>query len=193
MYQSRIFVAAGNSSLRRKIKKVLSREGYFIAGEAEDAGNMLRMIRTYHVDLIMLDANLPGTGGAEPVRICGEDRIAPIVLISENWQKDLAEMSEEKWIYSFLIKPVEETNIIPAVETALMNYRKLSSLEDELSKLKEKLKTRKLVEKAKGIIMETMGLSEAEAFKKIQKESMDRGVSMKELAKSIIISHEMLN
>jgi len=188
----RIFIAVADRTLRKKLKNVLAKEGYLITGEAEDGSTALRMVRTLAVDLILLDADLPGMNGLEIARISEEDRIAPVVLISNNWQKNLAEMARDSWIFAFLLKPVDEAVVAPTIETALINYQKLLDLENEIVKLKDALEARKLVERAKGILMKTMNLSEAEAFRRIQRQSMDKCVPMKEIAKAIILSHEML-
>jgi len=185
-------LAAADEGLRRKIKNILMREGFIIIGEAEDGSFALRLIRTLDVDLIILDADLRGIKGMEIAQISREERIAPVVIMSSSWQKDLAEMAGNRNVFAFLLKPIDENLVVPTIETALLNYQKLLVLEEEVAQLKNALETRKLVEKAKGILMKVLNLTEEEAFRRIQRQSMDRCIPMKDVAEAVILSYEMI-
>ncbi len=191
MQQPRIFIASADPSARQNLKYMLIREGYLVAGEAPDGSQALRIVRTLQPDLVILDSELQGTSALEVARIVEEDRVAPIILLTSTWHRNLILRTREFPIFAYLIKPVQESTILPAVEAALANYQKMARLELEISKLKDTLASRKVIERAKGILIDTMGLSEAEAYRRMQRQSMDRCVPMKSIAEAIIVAHEL--
>lgn len=191
MQQPKIFIASADPSARQNLKYMLVREGYLIAGEAPDGSQALRMIRTLQPSLIILDSELQGTNALEVARIIEEDGVAPIILLASSWHRNLLARTRDFPIFAYLIKPVQESTLLPAVEAALANYQKISRLQQEISKLKETLAARKIIERAKGILMDTMGLTEAEAYRRMQRQSMDRCVPMKSIAEAIIVAHEL--
>lgn len=191
MQQAKIFIACADPSARQNLKYMLVREGYLIAGEAPDGSQALRMICTLQPNLVILDSDLQGTNALEVARVIDEDRVAPIILLASSWHRNLIIRTRDFPVFAYLIKPVQESTLIPAVEAALANYRRVTRLEQEISKLKETLASRKVVERAKGILMDTMGLTEAEAYRRLQRQSMDRCVPMKTIAEAIIVAHEL--
>lgn len=191
MDRSKIFIALADAALRKRIKQILTKEGYLVTGEAEDGPSALRQIRALFPDVVITEAELPGIGGMEVAKIIAEDRLAPVLLVASSWQNDFIQKVRESWVFALVSRPVQASNLVPAVESAMLNFRKIVQLEEEVNKLKETLETRKLVEKAKGILMETLGLSEAEAFRRIQKQSMDKCTSMKAIAEAIILANEL--
>ncbi|MGI9862305.1 ANTAR domain-containing protein [Moorella naiadis] len=191
MEQAKIFIACADSSARQNLKYMLVREGYLIAGEAPDGSQALRMIRTLQPGLVILDSDLQGTSALEIARIIDEDRVAPVILLASTWRRNLLIHTQDPPVFAYLIKPVQESTLIPAIEAALANFRRVTRLEQEISKLKETLASRKVVERAKGILMDTMGLTEAEAYRRLQRQSMDRCVPMKTIAEAIIVAHEL--
>ncbi|MHB1419887.1 MAG: ANTAR domain-containing response regulator [Bacillota bacterium] len=191
MYRAKIFVASGDNDLRKKIKTFLQPEGYIITGEAEDGPSALRALRTMATDLVILDSDLPGISGWEVARIIEDERIAAVLLISPTWQREMLERAKEQGIKAFLIKPVSEQALLPAVETTMMNYRKMADLEREVAELKETLESRKIVEKAKGILMQSMGMTEAQAFRRIQQQSMNKSLSMRAVAEAIVLANDI--
>lgn len=193
MDRSKIFVALADAALRKRIKQILTKEGYLVTGEAEDGPLALRQIRALAPDMVITEAELPGMGGMEVAKIIAEDRLAPVLLVASSLHGDFVQRARESWVFALVSPPVQASNLIPAVESAMLNFRKIVRLEEEVDKLKETLQTRKLVEKAKGILMETLGLPEAEAFRRIQKQSMDKCTSMKAIAEAIILAHELQN
>ncbi|PRR74646.1 putative transcriptional regulatory protein pdtaR [Moorella humiferrea] len=162
-----------------------------IAGEAPDGSQALRMIRTLQPDLVILDNELQGTTPLEVARIVEEDGVAPIIFLASSWHRNLLAHTHEFPFFAYLIKPVQENTLLPAIEAALANYQKICRLQQEILKLKETLAARKIIERAKGILMDTMGLTEAEAYRRMQRQSMDRCVPMKNIAEAIIVAHEL--
>lgn len=191
MWQNRIFVASADPSSRQNLKNMLEREGYLVIGEASDGSQALRMIRTLQPGLVILDSELQGISALEVARIIEDDQIAPIVLLAPSWHRNLLNQVSDLPIFAYIIKPVQENTLLPAIEAAIANYQRVCRLQEEISKLKETLAARKIIERAKGILMDTMGLTEADAYRRIQRESMDRCIPMKTVAEAIILAHEL--
>ncbi|SMB99721.1 response regulator receiver and ANTAR domain protein [Thermanaeromonas toyohensis ToBE] len=191
MRQPKIFLASTDQASLQTLKQILQREGYAVAGVAQDGSQALRLIHTLQPDLVILDSELAGTGALEVARFINEEQVAPIIMLASSWHRNIINKTRDFPVFAYLVKPVQETTLLPAVEAALANYEKLVRLEKELNKLKETLAARKVIERAKGILMETLGLTEAEAYRRIQKQSMDKCVPMKAIAEAIIVAHEL--
>lgn len=187
----RVILADGDENWRKNIKTMLSKVGCLIIGEAADGVTALKIVRNRQPDLVIIDALLPGLEGVEVANILHEDKLAPVVLTAANYQQDLLDKAKNARVHGFLVKPFEENTLIPAVELALTNYQELVRLEREIKNMKEKLESRKVIERAKGILMETMKLNETQAFKKMQKQSMNKRVSMRAVAEAIIMAHSL--
>ncbi|MDK2985512.1 MAG: two-component system, response regulator PdtaR [Clostridia bacterium] len=186
-----IYIATGDQELLQNIRNILSLEGYVITGAAAHASQVLREVRTLKTDVILVDSNLQGIKGLELVEIISELAI-PTIVIADTWQKELAAVMRKRVIQTTIVKPVTSANLLPAIETALATHEEVKKLKNELDSLKEKLDTRKVVEKAKGILMENMELTEEEAYKLIRSQSMKQSKTMKEVAQAIITSSSIL-
>lgn len=191
MYRAKVFLASADAELRRRVRALLLKEGYHVVGEADSGAEALRKIRAVSPELVILDDDLPG--GWEVLRVVTDDRLGGVVLLTSTWQRDLGERLAGCGIVGFALKPVRSATLLPALEICLAAYRKVAALEEEISRLKERLETRKVVEKAKGILMQTLGLTEQEAYRRIQKQSMDRCTSMRAIAEAIILAYELQN
>lgn len=189
MYRARVFLASTDVELRRRLRALLPKEGYQVVGEADSGAEALRKIRAVPPELVVLDDELPG--GLEVLRVVTDDRLGAVVLLTSVWQRDLGARLAGSGLVGFALKPVRSATLLPALETCLAAYRRVTALEEEVGRLKERLETRKVVEKAKGILMQTLGLTEQEAYRRIQKESMDRCTSMRAIADAIILAHEL--
>ncbi|MBC7323741.1 MAG: ANTAR domain-containing protein, partial [Moorella sp. (in: Bacteria)] len=165
--------------------------GYWVIGEAGDGLSALKLIRSRQPDLLIIAAELPGMDGLEVARIVHEDKLAPVIVLAGAQGPGLLEKARDARVAALLLKPVEEASLLPAIEIALANYQEIIRLEKQIKELKETLETRKLVERAKGILMETLGISEAEAFRRIQKQSMNKRVSMRQVAEAIILAQSL--
>jgi len=188
VFGAKIFVAIAEANLRRRIKNILSKEGYVVVGEGDDSASALRGIRAVSPDLVILDVDLPPAGGMELAKILAEDRVAPIVLLSSTWQRDLVAKAREGWVFSFVVKPINEGHLLAALESAMTSYHRMAALETEMAKLKETLETRKIIERAKGLLMDVQGLSESQAYRRMQQQSMDKSISMRAVAEAIILA-----
>jgi len=191
MAEQRIVLADSDATWRKAIKDMLIRLGYWVVGEAADGLTALKLVRSRQPDLLIIESNVPGMSGLEVAHILHEDKLAPVVVLTGAHSPGLLEKAKEARVSSLLVKPVDETSLYPAVELAMANYQEIIKLESRVNELKEILETRKLVERAKGILMETLGLSEAEAFKRIQKQSMNKRISMRQVAEAVILAHNL--
>jgi len=188
MAESRIVLVDADPVLRKSIKTTLIKLGYSIVGEAGDGVSALKLVRSRQPDLLVIGAELPGMDGLEVATIVHEDKIAPVIVLAGSHAQVLLEKAKAARVAAFLIKPVEETDLLPAVEISLSNYQEIVSLENRIKEMQEALTSRKIVEQAKGILMETLNISEAEAFKRIQKQSMNSRVTMRQVAEAIILT-----
>lgn len=191
MGEQRIIVVDSDATWRKNIKAMLAKMGYYVIGEAEEGMTGLKLVRTRQPDLVIIEAFLPGMDGHEVARIIHEDKLAPVILIASSTQQNLIEKAKLARVFAFLVKPELEYNLIPAVELALTNYQEIIKLEEKVKELKETLETRKIIERAKGILMETLKVPETEAFKRIQKQSMNKRISMRAVAEAIILAHNL--
>ncbi|MFZ5640796.1 MAG: ANTAR domain-containing response regulator [Bacillota bacterium] len=191
MSEQRVVIADADPSCRKSLKALLQQAGYVVVGEAEDGLSALKLIRNRQPDLIIIEDRLGIMDGKEVADIVQEEALAPIILMTGHDRLNFQGQHKVTRDFAYVIKPVSEHNLFPVIDLVMRNYRKIRSLEDEIVKLKETLETRKLVEKAKGILMDSLGVTEAEAFKRIQKQSMNKRMSMKSVAKAIILAHEL--
>lgn len=191
MGEIRVVIIDSDAAWRKSIKNLIGKMGYWVVGEAEDGITGLKLVRARQPDLVIIEAFLPGTDGYELARIINEDKLAPVILIASSTQQNVIEKAKAAKVFAFLVKPELEYNLIPAIELALTNYQEIIKLENQIRDLQDTLETRKVVERAKGILMETMGISETEAFKRIQKQSMNRRISMRAVADAIILAHNL--
>lgn len=191
MGEIRIVVADSDAQTRKSLKAILSQAGHVVVGEADEGLAALKLVRTRQPDLVILDAKMAVMDGAELGYIIEEDGLAPVILMTAGDKLRIDDQNGVQQSFAYVVKPVTENSLLPIMDVVIKNYRKIRVLEQEVIKLKDSIETRKFVEKAKGILMDTHKFSEAEAFKRIQKQSMNKRVSMKSVAKAIILAHEI--
>lgn len=191
MSQRRVVLGDSDNTSRNKLKALLKQLGYFVVGEAGDGVTALKLIRSRQPEFVILDTFLPGMDGLQVADIVGEDRLAPVVLLASRIDQVVLEKARAARSAALLQKPVDEVTLLPALELARSNFDELCRLEEKIKELKDTLETRKAVERAKGILMETLGLSEAEAFRRMQKQSMNKRVSMRAVADAVIMAHNL--
>ncbi|WP_459910065.1 ANTAR domain-containing response regulator [Desulfotomaculum defluvii] len=188
---TRIVIVDTDYAWLKNLKTALSKLGYLVVGEASDGPAALKLVRSRDPDILIIQENLPGFSGLEVARIMHEDKIGPVIIMSDYLQQDLLEKAKESGVASILVKPFEDHHLLPAVELALGNHQEIIKLEKEIKKLKDTLETRKAIEKAKGILMKSLGLNEEEAFRRIQKQSMNKRISMRAVAEAVILANNM--
>lgn len=191
MERTRVIVADDESIIRMDLREMLTNLGYLVVGEAGDGRSAVNLARELRPDVVIMDIKMPGgIDGIDAAKILTEERIAPVVLLTAYSQRELVERAKEAGVVGYIVKPFRESDLVPAIEVALARFAEFRALEKEVGDLKEALETRKLVDRAKGILMDTQGLTEAEAFRRIQKMSMDTRKPMKEVAEAIILAHQ---
>jgi len=191
MSQIRVVIADDESIIRMDLKTLLEEMGHVVAGEAADGQKALELARSLRPDVVIMDIKMPVMDGLDAAKIIAEEKIAPVVLLTAYSQKDLIERAKQAGVFGYLVKPFQESDLMPAIEIALSRYLEVQDLETTVGDLENKLETRKLVDRAKGILMDKRKMSEAEAFRLIQQQSMNQRKSMREIAEAIVIAHEI--
>jgi two-component system, response regulator PdtaR len=182
----RVVVAEDESLIRMDIVETLTDNGFQVVGEAADGEAAVALAREHRPDLVVMDVKMPLMDGISAAEILTKERIAPVVLLTAFSQQELVERASEAGAIAYVVKPFTPNDLIPAIEIALSRAQQISALEDEVADMAERLETRKVLDRAKGILNDTMGLTEPEAFRWIQKASMDRRLTMREVAQTVI-------
>ena len=183
--QRRVLVAEDESLIRMDICETLRDHGFEIVGEAGDGNKAVELAFALKPDLMVMDIKMPDLDGLSAAEKIAELRI-PVVLLTAFSQQELVTRAAEVGAMAFLVKPFSPQDLLPAIEIALSRHSQLVALESEVADLGERLETRKLVERAKGVLSEKMKLTEPEAFRWIQKASMDRRLSMADVARTVL-------
>ncbi|MDA8217525.1 MAG: response regulator [Dehalococcoidales bacterium] len=191
MPQTRVVVADDESIIRMDLREMLESLGYLVVGEAGDGISAVNLARELKPDLVIMDIKMPDLDGISAAKILTEERIAPVLLLTAFSQQELVEGAKEAGVVGYVVKPFRESELMPAIEVAIARFKEFRSLEREASDLRDAIETRKLVERAKGVLMDTQGLKEADAFRKIQKLSMNSRKSMRQIAEAILLAHEV--
>jgi response regulator NasT len=181
-----VVVAEDESLIRLDVTETLRDHGFTVVGEAADGEKALELVRELRPDLVVMDVKMPLLDGISAAEIINKEQLAPVVLLTAFSQRELVERASEAGALAYVVKPFGPTDLIPAIEIAISRYAQLTALSDEVADLAERLETRKILDRAKGILNNTMGLTEPEAFRWIQKASMDRRLTMQEVAQTII-------
>ncbi len=191
MERTRVIIADDESLVRMDLREMLTNLGYLVVGEVADGKSAVNQARELRPDVVIMDIRMPDMDGIEAARVLTEERIAPVVLLSAYSQRELVQRAREAGVVAYLVKPYREEELSPAIEVALARFTEFKDLQKQVSDLQEALETRKLVDRAKGILMDKQGLTESEAFRKIQKMSMDNRKPMKDVAEAIILAHQV--
>lgn len=191
MARRRIVAAEKDAAALEKLKEMIFRSGFNVVGEATDGISVLKVARTTEPDLVVLDANLPGMGGLEVAKILEEEGMVPSLVVTARGGRDLIEQVKDSYFISFLVKPIRPQQLFTAVEQALANHERFSKLEQQLENLKKTLESKKVIERAKAILMHTKNMTENEAHRFLQQVSMKKRKSMKEIAMAVITAHEI--
>jgi response regulator NasT len=181
----RIVVAEDESLIRMDIVETLKAQGFDVVGEAGDGLKAIELAKELKPDLMVMDIKMPDMDGLSAAEQIAKLRI-PVVFLTAFNQQELVSRASEVGAMAFLVKPFSPDDLIPAIEVALSRFQQLTQLESEVSDLTERLETRKLVERAKGVLGVQMGLSEPDAFRWIQKAAMDRRIGMVDVARTIL-------
>lgn len=187
----RIVVADDESIIRLDLKEMLVRLGHQVIAEAGDGETAVEMVRTLKPDLAILDVKMPGMDGIDAARIISCERLSPVVLLTAYSQQDLVERAMDAGVFGYVVKPFSEGTLVPAIGVAVARFQEFGEIAKQAASLQAALDTRKVVDRAKGILMDRHGLTEADAFRRIQQQSMHTRKSMKEIAEAILIATEL--
>jgi len=184
MANIRILVAEDEALIRMDLIEMLRESGYEVVAEAADGAQAIELAELHKPDLAILDVKMPvldGISAAEKII-----SIAPVLMLTAFSQRELVERARDAGVMAYVVKPFSIGDLIPAIEIAISRHKQMTSLADEVADLHERLETRKLIDRAKGILMKALNLSEPEAFSWIQRAAMDRRLTMKEVAQAVI-------
>jgi two-component system, response regulator PdtaR len=183
---TRVVVAEDEVLIRLDLVEMLTEEGYDVVGQAGDGEAAVELTTDLRPDLVVMDVKMPKLDGISAAEKIASERIAPVVMLTAFSQRELVDRARQAGAMAYVVKPFTPADLIPALEIALSRHEEIKALESEVSDLQEQFATRKLVERAKSLLTTKMGLTEPEAFRWIQKTSMDRRLSMREVAETII-------
>ena len=182
----RVVVAEDESVIRLDIVEMLREVGYDVVGEAADGESAIHLADELRPDLVVMDIKMPKMDGITAAEHIAKARIAPVVLLTAFSQKELVDRARDAGAMAYVVKPFTAADLVPALEIALSRHAEITALEAEISDLSDRFETRKLVERAKSLLISNMGLTEPEAFRWIQKTSMDRRLTMREVAETVL-------
>jgi AmiR/NasT family two-component response regulator len=182
----RILVAEDETIIRLDLKETLERAGFEVCGDPRDGEEAVELAREEKPDLAVLDVKMPRLDGIEAARRILAERPIPIVMLTAYGHDELVARAVEAGVFAYLVKPFRESDLLPAIQTAKARYAELEALREEAESLAEALATRKVVERAKGLLMEQEGLSEQDAFTRLQRVSQTSGRPMKVVAEALI-------
>lgn len=182
----RVVVAEDETLIRLDIVETLCEAGIDVVGEAGDGAAAIDLVKKIRPDVVVMDVKMPVIDGITAAEKIVSERLCGVIMLTAFSQKELVERAREAGAMAYLVKPYTPADLIPAVEIAISRWRELTALEEEVENLTEQFETRKRVERAKGLLIERMGLSEPDAFRWIQKTSMNRRLTMREVADAVI-------
>ena len=181
-----VVVAEDEALIRMDIVEILQDQGFTVVAEADNGQRALELAEEHQPDLVLMDVKMPIMDGITAAEEINKKQLAPVVLLTAFSQKELVDRAAEAGAMAYVVKPFSPQDLIPAIEVAMSRYDQIKALQNEVSSVKEQFETRKQVERAKSLLLNKMGLTEPEAFRWIQKTSMDRRLSMREVAETII-------
>jgi response regulator NasT len=183
---SRVLVAEDDSLIRMDLVEMLREEGYEVVGEAQNGQIAVDLTESLKPDLVIMDIKMPVRDGIDAATEIAEKRLAPVVMLTAFSQRDFIEKARDAGAMAYLVKPFSKADLTPAIEVAVSRYRELVALEAEVESVQETLETRKLIDRAKGLLMSQHAMTEPEAFAWIQRAAMDRRTTMKQVAVVVI-------
>ena len=185
----RVLIAEDEALIRMDMREMLTEEGHEVIGEARDGAEVIALARELRPEVVFMDVKMPGLDGIAAAAVIGAERIAPVVMVTAFSQSTYVEEASTAGAMGYLVKPFSKKDVLPAMQVAVARFAEARALEDEVADLEDRLETRKLVERAKGLLM-MRGMTEPEAFGRLQKAAMDRRKSLREVAEAVILASE---
>lgn len=184
--RKRVVIAEDEALIRMDLAEMLQEEGYEVVGQAGDGERAVELAAEHRPDLVILDVKMPVLDGISAAERIGAQKISPVLMLTAFSQRELVERARDAGAMAYLVKPFSKADLVPAIEMATSRYEELRALEGEVADLTARFETRKLVDRAKGRLQVQLGMSEPEAFRWIQKTSMDRRLTMREVAQAVV-------
>jgi two-component system, response regulator PdtaR len=182
----RVVVAEDEALIRMDLVEMLAEEGYDVVGQAPDGETALELAESTRPDLVVLDVKMPRLDGISAAQRIAEQRIAPVVILTAFGQREVVERARDAGAMAYVVKPFTKNDLVPAIELAVSRHAEIRALESEITGLTDRFETRKAVDRAKGVLQEQLGVSEADAFRWIQKTAMDLRLSMRQVADGVV-------
>lgn len=186
MQQLRIVIADNESIIRMDLRELLEEAGHTVVAEAADGVKAVELARKHSPDLVIMDIKMPEMDGIAAAKVISHEKLAPVLLLTAYSQKEIVEKAKDSGVLAYLVKPVKEANLFPAIEIAISRFQEFMELERELEDVKNSLETRKVLDRAKGILMDAYNLTESEAYRRIQQYSMSKRKSIGDVAQAIV-------
>jgi response regulator NasT len=184
--RKRVVIAEDEALIRMDLAEMLQEEGYEVVGQAGNGEDAVKLAAEHRPDLVILDVKMPVLDGISAAERIGAEKIAPVLMLTAFSQRELVERARDAGAMAYLVKPFSKADLVPAIEMATSRYEELRALENEVADLAARFETRKLVDRAKGLLQVQLGMTEPEAFRWIQKTSMDRRLTMREVAQAVV-------
>jgi response regulator NasT len=182
----RVVIAEDEAIIRMDLRETLEEEGYEVIGETGRGDQAVELVRGLHPDLAILDIKMPGMDGLEAARIINGEKICGVLMLTAFSQREVVEQARDAGALAFLVKPFQKSDLIPAIEVAMGRFRELRSLTGEIDALGEQLESRKFIDRAKGVLIDELGMSEQDAFAFIQRTAMSERTRMRDVADRIL-------
>jgi two-component system, response regulator PdtaR len=182
----KVVIAEDEALIRLDLREMLEEEGYVVAGEAGDGETAVKLASDLNPDLVILDVKMPGLDGISAAERITESQLAPVIILTAFSQRDLVQRASEAGAMAYLIKPFTKADLVPAIEVAASRFAEIAALNAEAANLRDRLEVRKLLDRAKGALQDSRGMTEAQAFRWIQKTSMDRRQTMRAVAEEVL-------
>lgn len=186
MAKLNIVIADNESIIRMDLKEMLEEAGHTVVGESINGIKAIELTRKLKPDLVIMDIKMPEMDGITAAKIIADEKLAPVILLTAFSQKNIVEKAKHAGVLAYLVKPIRQDSLFPAIEIAMSRFAEIQQLEHDLNNVKNSLQMRKTLDRAKGILMDAYNISESEAYRRIQKYSMAKRKSIKEVAEAIV-------
>jgi len=183
---TRVVIAEDEAIIRLDLRETLEEEGYLVVGETGRGDHAIDLARDLRPDVAILDVKMPYMDGLQAAAAISGERLCAVLILTAFSQREVIEQARDAGALAYLVKPFQKSDLVPAIELAIARYREMQALTDEVKDLEDRLATRKLVDRAKGVLMDKHGLAEADAFSFIQKRAMSDRVRMRDIAERVI-------
>jgi response regulator NasT len=183
---TRVVIAEDEAIIRLDLRETLEEEGYEVVAETGRGDKAVELVREHRPDLAILDIKMPGVDGLEASRLISGEKLCPVVLLTAFSQREIVEQARDAGALAYIVKPFQKSDLVPAIEVALGRFREIQLLANEVGALEEQLETRKVIDRAKGVLMDKSGLSESDAYAFIQRAAMSERARMRDIADRIL-------